>query len=36
MDIFDQLSLAGLVPVIRVEDAADAAPLCRAAGPIRR
>ena len=30
MDIFDQLSLAGLVPVIRVEDAADAAPLCRA------
>ena len=30
MDIFDKLSLAGLVPVIKVEDAADAVPLCRA------
>ena len=30
MDIFDQLSLAGLVPVIKVEDAADAVPLCKA------
>ncbi|MBQ3080023.1 MAG: bifunctional 4-hydroxy-2-oxoglutarate aldolase/2-dehydro-3-deoxy-phosphogluconate aldolase [Clostridia bacterium] len=30
MDIFDKLSLAGLVPVIKVEDANDAVPLCRA------
>ena len=30
MDIFDKLSLAGLVPVIKVEDAADAVPLCKA------
>ena len=30
MNIFDQLSLAGLVPVIKVEDAADAVPLCKA------
>ena len=30
MDIIKQLSLAGLVPVIKVEDAADAVPLCRA------
>ena len=30
MDILDQLSLAGLVPVIKVDDAADAVPLCRA------
>lgn len=30
MDIFEQLSLAGLVPVIKVEDAKDAVPLCKA------
>ena len=30
MDIFEKLSLAGLVPVIKVEDANDAVPLCRA------
>lgn len=30
MDIFSQLSLAGIVPVIKVNDAADAAPLCQA------
>ncbi|MEG2623037.1 MAG: keto-hydroxyglutarate-aldolase/keto-deoxy-phosphogluconate aldolase, partial [Clostridia bacterium] len=30
MDMFDKLSLAGLVPVIKVEDAQDAVPLCRA------
>ena len=30
MTIFDKLSLAGLVPVIKVEDAADAVPLCKA------
>lgn len=30
MDVLKTLSLAGLVPVIRVEDAADAVPLCRA------
>ena len=29
-DIFEQLSMAGLVPVIKVEDANDAVPLCRA------
>ena len=30
MDMMEKLSLAGLVPVIKVEDAADAVPLCRA------
>lgn len=30
MDMIQKLSLAGLVPVIKVEDAADAVPLCRA------
>ena len=30
MDILEKLSLAGLVPVIKVDDAADAVPLCRA------
>ena len=30
MDMFDKISLAGIVPVIKVEDAADAVPLCRA------
>lgn len=30
MQIMDKLSLAGLVPVIKVEDASDAVPLCRA------
>lgn len=30
MDIMQQLSLAGLVPVIAIKDAADAVPLCRA------
>ena len=30
MDMIKQLSLVGLVPVIKVEDAADAVPLCRA------
>ena len=30
MDILEKLSLAGLVPVIKVEDAADAVPLCKA------
>ncbi len=30
MEMIEQLSLAGLVPVIKVEDAADAAPLCKA------
>ena len=30
MDMIEQLSLAGLVPVIKVEDAADAVPLCKA------
>ena len=30
MDMIEKLSLAGLVPVIKVEDAADAVPLCRA------
>lgn len=30
MEIFKQLSLAGLVPVIKVKNAADAVPLCKA------
>ncbi len=30
MDVIKQLSLVGLVPVIKVEDANDAVPLCRA------
>ncbi|MBQ1255724.1 MAG: bifunctional 4-hydroxy-2-oxoglutarate aldolase/2-dehydro-3-deoxy-phosphogluconate aldolase [Clostridia bacterium] len=30
MNIMDKLSLAGLVPVIKVEDANDAVPLCKA------
>lgn len=30
MEMLDKLSLAGLVPVIKVEDALDAVPLCRA------
>lgn len=30
MDMLKKLSLAGIVPVIKVEDAADAVPLCRA------
>lgn len=30
MDMLERLSLAGLVPVIKVEDALDAVPLCRA------
>ena len=30
MDILEKLSLAGLVPIIKVEDANDAVPLCRA------
>lgn len=30
MDMLQKLSMAGLVPVIKVEDAADAVPLCRA------
>ena len=30
MDIFEKLSLAGLVPVIKVDDANDAVPLCKA------
>ena len=30
MEIFEKLSLAGLVPVIKVEDALDAVPLCKA------
>lgn len=30
MGIFDKLSLAGIVPVIKVEDAGDAVPLCEA------
>ena len=30
MDMIEQLSLVGLVPVIKVEDAADAVPLCKA------
>lgn len=30
MDVLEKLSLAGLVPVIKVDDAADAVPLCKA------
>ncbi len=30
MDMIQKLSLAGIVPVIKVEDAADAVPLCKA------
>ena len=30
MDVIEQLSLVGLVPVIKVEDANDAVPLCKA------
>ncbi len=30
MDILEKLSLAGLVPIIKVEDASDAVPLCKA------
>ncbi|NLO85474.1 MAG: bifunctional 4-hydroxy-2-oxoglutarate aldolase/2-dehydro-3-deoxy-phosphogluconate aldolase [Clostridiales bacterium] len=30
MDMIEQLSLVGIVPVIKVEDAADAVPLCKA------
>ncbi|MBQ9408950.1 MAG: keto-hydroxyglutarate-aldolase/keto-deoxy-phosphogluconate aldolase, partial [Clostridia bacterium] len=30
MDILEKLSLAGLVPIIKVDDANDAVPLCRA------
>ena len=30
MDMLEKLSLAGLVPVIKVEDAQDAVPLCKA------
>ncbi len=30
MDMIERLSLAGLVPVIKVDDAADAVPLCKA------
>ena len=30
MDMFEQLSLAGIIPVIKVEDANDAVPLCKA------
>ena len=30
MDILESLSLAGLVPIIKVEDAQDAVPLCQA------
>lgn len=30
MDIFEKLSLCGIVPVIKVEDANDAVPVCRA------
>ena len=30
MDILQQLSLIGIVPVIAIDDAADAVPLCRA------
>ncbi|NLB90549.1 MAG: 2-dehydro-3-deoxyphosphogluconate aldolase, partial [Clostridiales bacterium] len=30
MDTLKQLSLAGLIPVIKVNDAADAVPLCKA------
>ena len=30
MDMLKQLSLAGLVPVIKIKDAQDAVPLCAA------
>ena len=30
MEMIEKLSLAGIVPVIKVEDAADAVPLCTA------
>ncbi len=30
MEVLERLSLAGIVPVIKVDDAADAVPLCRA------
>ena len=30
MDVIEQLSLVGLVPVIKVEYANDAVPLCKA------
>ena len=30
MNVIEQLSLVGLVPVIKVEDANDAVPLCKA------
>ena len=30
MDMIEKLSLAGIVPVIKVEDAGDAVPLCKA------
>ena len=30
MDILEKLSLAGLVPVIAINDAEDAVPLCKA------
>ncbi|HRX09106.1 MAG TPA: keto-hydroxyglutarate-aldolase/keto-deoxy-phosphogluconate aldolase, partial [Candidatus Limiplasma sp.] len=30
MDIIKQLSLAGMIPVIKITDAQDAVPLCRA------
>ena len=30
MEMIEKLSLAGIVPVIKVEDAADAVPLCKA------
>ena len=30
MDILEKLSLAGLVPIIKVDDASDAVPLCKA------
>ena len=30
MEMLEKLSLAGIVPVIKVEDAADAVPLCKA------
>lgn len=30
MDVFERLSLAGLVPILKIENAADAVPLCQA------
>ena len=30
MEFLEKLSLAGLVPVIAIDDAADAVPLCKA------